>query len=105
MRGLSMALGLALHAAGASAADIYVSPTGSDASGDGSSGKPFATLPKAQLAARKALAALEPKDTPQRKEHGVVKHLNRSAACHPVSNDHVVPCLCGTTLEALLSLT
>ena len=59
------------------------------------------TLP----APSKALAALEPKDTPQRNEHGVVKHCNRSAACHPVSNDHVVPCLCGTTLEALLSLT
>ena len=59
-------------------------------------------LPAKPLAAPIA----EPKDNrSQRKEHGVVKHLNRSAACHPVSNDHVVPCLCGTTLEALLSLT
>jgi hypothetical protein len=42
----------------AAATDIHVSPTGSDASGDGSAAKPFASLPKAQLAARKALAEL-----------------------------------------------
>ena len=48
-----------LRLAGApAAADIYVSPAGSDGTGDGTQAKPFATLPKAQLAARKALDAI-----------------------------------------------
>jgi hypothetical protein len=37
------------------AAELHVSPTGSDASGDGSAARPFATLPAVQAAARKAL--------------------------------------------------
>ena len=63
----ALALHLALAAAHAAAAaataagtasDIYVSPAGSDASGDGTRAKPFETLATAQLAARKALAAV-----------------------------------------------
>ena len=58
---VALRLGLLLAAAAVASAsaagsDIFVSPSGSDASGDGSQAKPFATLPKAQLAARKALA-------------------------------------------------
>ena len=46
---------IAATAAAASASEIYVSPTGSDSNGDGTHAKPFATLPAAQAAARKAL--------------------------------------------------
>ena len=53
----AMLLCLMVAAANVAAADIYVSPSGSDTRGDGTQAKPFATLPKAQLAARKALAA------------------------------------------------
>jgi aspartate carbamoyltransferase catalytic subunit len=54
---------LRLFAAGAlmlahnvAATDIYVSPEGSDAAGDGSQAHPVATLLKAQTLARKAMA-------------------------------------------------
>jgi hypothetical protein len=53
---LGLLLAAAVASASAAGSDIFVSPSGSDASGDGSQAKPFATLPKAQLAARKALA-------------------------------------------------
>ena len=38
-------------------AEIYVSPNGDDHGGDGTHARPFATLPRAQIAARRALAA------------------------------------------------
>ena len=48
---------LLLLALSAAAADIHVSPTGSDAAGTGSAAQPYATLGRAQRAARAALAA------------------------------------------------
>ena len=45
-------------AAAAGASDVYVSPGGSDADGDGSQAQPFATLRRAQLAADKDEAAV-----------------------------------------------
>ena len=47
---------LVLGASFASASDLWVSPTGSDATGDGSRTRPFATLGAVQTAARAALA-------------------------------------------------
>eukprot|EP01043_Picozoa_sp_COSAG02_P010571 COSAG02_NODE_373_length_23594_cov_6.892190_18_plen_415_part_00 len=49
------ALSLVTITAAALAAELHVSPTGSDVSGDGSAARPFATLPVVQAAARKAL--------------------------------------------------
>jgi hypothetical protein len=55
-RRLPMLAALSLAAITAAlAAELHVSPTGSDVSGDGSAARPFATLPAAQAAARKAL--------------------------------------------------
>ena len=42
---------------GAAAADIYVSPGGSDTAGDGSQAHPVATLTKAQQIARRELVS------------------------------------------------
>ena len=53
MLALATALVLA-RCCGAAAADVYVSPSGSDGSGDGSAAKPYATLGKGQTAARSA---------------------------------------------------
>ena len=57
--------------AAAVARDVYVSPAGSDGSGDGTQAKPFATLPRAQSAARKALVLAEAEGT----AGGVTVHL------------------------------
>jgi hypothetical protein len=46
-----------------SGATLYVSPAGSDASGDGSEAKPFATLQKAQAAVRRTPVASRPATT------------------------------------------
>ena len=56
------ALVLCMVVAVSKASDIYVSPSGSDTDGDGTQARPFTTLPKAQIAARKALADTESSD-------------------------------------------
>ena len=48
---------------GGAAVQLYVSPSGSDASGDGSEAKPFATIQKAQAEVRKTPVASRPATT------------------------------------------